>query len=147
MELPEFFDKIVGGTVIKSTLASLLVKEGAECGKTLQVAMRCRNIQMTGKNETPPSVNFRGQALCAITRYFVAVENRDLEMAREAARKNPDLGWKTRAWLFIYEATREQGDLDEANMAQELLEAQYPNPCIEYGLQSLRCRVLELLGV
>jgi len=143
MELSEFFDRIVEGTITKSTLASLVVGEGAECGEILQVVMWCRNIQMRGENENPPSVNFRSEALCSITRHFLTVKHRDLGMAREVARKSPNLGWKTRAWLLIYEVARENGDLEEANVAQELLEAQSCSHDILHGLKSLRCRVLK----
>ena len=142
MKLEEFFDKIVKGKITRAALASLLVQEGAGCGEILHAVMG-NSIQERDECETPPSVNFRGQALYGITRHFLAVENKDLEMAREVAQKNPDLGWKTRAWLFIYGATRERADLEKANMAEKLLKAQCSNPYIECGLRSLRCRILE----
>lgn len=143
MELAEFFDMIAERKITRSVLTSLFIEGGAGCGEILQAmqaATWCEDMQVRTENEIP-SNNFCGQALCGITRHFLAVGYRDLEVAREAARKNPDLGWQARAWLLIYQVTGENKDLQEANTTQSLFEAQSSSPDILYGLEKLRCGI------
>ena len=104
--LEDFFDKIAQGKISSSYLIPL-IRDDEKRSVILNDAEK-GDIGRIAEEEHIPSPNFRGHALYAIVQHFVAIGK--INIAREAARVNPDPKWQPKAWRCIVEVTDEAED-------------------------------------